>query len=330
MTDRTRAGKRARRSSEPRPTVQCVDDLWLRDGNIVLRAVSSASDSYHVFRVHKSVLSMHSAAFREMFGQDDILDASSEKYDGVPLVDLHDEAQDLEDFLRAIYYSDWLYRHLDPTAHGCTMCEYPEMYAGAMRLAKKYDAQKIMDTFASDSVFPDAAHAIRLAVDLEIVDVLPAAFYYLCTGFSLLPMDEEGYRAGGSQAYTEDLTILNTGELRRCFVGAAALRSFVFMYSVQGKCPLRSNFPEDEDHDECHDDLAGVWDNLATVHKFLGAAALQAYSLKSATELHTHSICPECFAIADKRIKEMGQDVWQKLPVIFELEDYGVAEDWGE
>ena len=106
LMENTRATKRARSSTDARPTVRCADDLWLRDGNIVLRAVSSASDDYQVFRVHKSVLSMHSAAFSEMFGQDDILEASSEKYEGVALVDLHDEAQDLEDFLRAIYYSE--------------------------------------------------------------------------------------------------------------------------------------------------------------------------------------------------------------------------------
>ena len=36
------------------------------------------------------------------------------------------------------------------------MSDYPKMYAGAMRLARKYDAQKIIDTFASGlrQIFP--------------------------------------------------------------------------------------------------------------------------------------------------------------------------------
>lgn len=164
-----------------------------------------------------------------------------------------------------------------------------------------------------------AAHAIRLAVDLEIDDVLPAAFYYLCTGFSLLPMDSEGYRGDDSKAYTGDLTVLVADELRRCFVGAAALRSFLIMYPVQKKCPPRSDFPEDRDHDDCYKDLARLWDNLGTAHKLLGAAALQAYTLKTVAELNTHTICPECFSSADRHLRELGQDVWQKLPAIFEL-----------
>lgn len=45
------------------------------------------------------------------------------------------------------------------------MCEYPKMYAGAMRLARKYDAQKILDTFASGlrRIFPSKLeHALRV------------------------------------------------------------------------------------------------------------------------------------------------------------------------
>ena len=55
----------------------------------------------------------------------------------------------------------WLYRHLDPS---CTISDYPKMYAGAMRLAKKYDATRITDTFASGlrKVFPSSFdHALR-------------------------------------------------------------------------------------------------------------------------------------------------------------------------
>lgn len=63
---------------------------------IVLRAVSTVSGNPHVFCVHKSIfLSIHSEAFRAMFGGEDVLDASSEKYGGVPVVDLHDDAQGL-------------------------------------------------------------------------------------------------------------------------------------------------------------------------------------------------------------------------------------------
>ncbi|KZV62342.1 hypothetical protein PENSPDRAFT_692592 [Peniophora sp. CONT] len=379
MSDGTRAAKRARNSPEPRPTIQCADDLWLSDGNIVLRALSSTSNSYHVFRVHKSVLSMHSTVFRDMFENDAVFDASSEQYAGTPLIDLHDEGQDLEDFLRSVYYSNWLYRHLNPALHSCTMYDYPKMYAGAIRLARKYDARKIIDAFASglrkvfpskydealhvwssyrqderpteedenktpierkqllladlrtDSAYPDAAHAIRLAVDLEITDVLPAAFYYLCAGHSMLNIIEEGYQNFEEVQYVGDLDVLRADELRTCLRGSGALRTYLFVYSLKkDEPPSRSDFPEERKHNFCYEEVLRMRDALALVHKTLGAASVQTFTLQSAETMSEHSICRQCAAIADQHIRAKGREMWRKLPALFDLESYGVAEGWGE
>lgn len=349
MDDGTRATKRSRSlRTEPRLTIQAADDLWFRDGNIVLCALSSNSNSYHAFRVHKSVLSMHASVFRDMFDNDAVLDASSEQYAGVPLVDLHDAAEDVEDFLRAIYDSEcvllrtetkyctdpersWLYRHLNPALHPCTMYDYPKMYAGAMRLARKYDAKKMIDTFASglrkvfpskfdealrvwdsfkrsarpreddegktplelkrllladlrlDTVHPDAgahgkrnrqgdidmsvsAYAIRLAVDLHIPDVLPAAFYYLSSGHSMINITAEGYLNPDEEQYPGDLDILRAEELRTYIRGSAALRAFLFRCSLKkDEVPSRSDFPEGRKHERCHEEMIRMVEGLGLV-----------------------------------------------------------------
>lgn len=84
------------------------DTLWFSDGNVVL-----ATDS-QLFKVHKSVLSMQSSVFRDMFELSDvrgsiadgtfIVGIMPELYEGLPLVPLVGEkGEDVVHLLRAIY-----------------------------------------------------------------------------------------------------------------------------------------------------------------------------------------------------------------------------------
>lgn len=88
------------------------EDLWFRDGNIVLATHTL------LFRVHKSILSLHSSVFRDMFELVGIesyandaegtstarMTPGLEVYDGVPLVSLpSDEGVDVEELLLAVY-----------------------------------------------------------------------------------------------------------------------------------------------------------------------------------------------------------------------------------
>ena len=158
-------------------------------------------------------------------------------------------------------------------------------------------------------------------MDLEIHDVLPAAFYYLCAGFSLLMVDSGGYRTEQSRKNPGDISILTVNELRTCFTGGAALRSFLFLHCAVRKdnCPSLSDLSPGRNHINCHEDLLRMWDNLGNLHTRLSTASLQVYDLKCASELHTHNICPDCFRIANRRLKEMGETAWRQLPAIFEL-----------
>jgi hypothetical protein len=78
--------------------------LYFLDGNVVL-AAEMADGSSHAFRVHQSVLSLHSSVFSDMFsmpgaGEDSPTD---ETYDGVPLVYMPDHCEDLKAFLKVLY-----------------------------------------------------------------------------------------------------------------------------------------------------------------------------------------------------------------------------------
>ena len=74
-----------------------VSDLWYDDGNIVLQAESS------LFRVFLGVLAAHSPVFNDI--QKLPRSQDQEMYGDCPLMVLHDKAEDLANFLRAIYNS---------------------------------------------------------------------------------------------------------------------------------------------------------------------------------------------------------------------------------
>lgn len=89
--------------------------LYLADGNICLSAASSrfiapvdgaaepTQPAGLLFRVHRSVLALHSPVFRDMFGIPD-MSGANETYDGISLVQMPDSAEDLEGPLKAFYH----------------------------------------------------------------------------------------------------------------------------------------------------------------------------------------------------------------------------------
>ena len=97
-------------------------DLYLPAGDVVLAARTSPSTDdlpstrredvtpkYWLFRVHKFLLSHHSATFANLFA--DASASAGEMYDGVPLVRMEgDRAQDLALLLTYMYYPAYVFR----------------------------------------------------------------------------------------------------------------------------------------------------------------------------------------------------------------------------
>ncbi|KZT24907.1 hypothetical protein NEOLEDRAFT_1178982 [Neolentinus lepideus HHB14362 ss-1] len=105
--------------------------LYFEDGSMVLRA-QHLSGELIFFKVHKTVLSMHSEIFRDMF----ILPSPSprESYDGVSLLVLQDNAEELASFLACLY---------DPIHMTGKIDRAKPFWQGAMCLATKYFATPI-------------------------------------------------------------------------------------------------------------------------------------------------------------------------------------------
>lgn len=76
--------------------------LWLSDGNVVLKT------NVYLFKVHKSVLSMQSSVFRDMFAlsttdANEFAEVMPELYEGLHLVSLPDDGYEVAHILRAVY-----------------------------------------------------------------------------------------------------------------------------------------------------------------------------------------------------------------------------------
>ena len=85
----------------PNPTKR-DSEVWFEDGNIVVVAQNTA------FRFHKSVVSLHSSVFRDLFSipQPSLILIDGEVleiFDGCPVVHVSDTSYDFRELLRAIY-----------------------------------------------------------------------------------------------------------------------------------------------------------------------------------------------------------------------------------
>ncbi|KAL0960235.1 hypothetical protein HGRIS_011868 [Hohenbuehelia grisea] len=209
----SRPSKRSRTASTQITEHRC-SSLYFSDGNIVLRAAglvdnedesgneaeadqssSDDADSFTFFRVHKSILSLHSPVFRDMFASAQPTKASDIEtplyvYDGVEFIHVHDVADELRDFPSVLY---------DPYFFPSSQFDegYFHRMLGPLVLANKYkvtslrkeiisrirsawpinlsDWKKREEAYAQvDTVPLEAEDAIRLVLDGGIQDEVPA------------------------------------------------------------------------------------------------------------------------------------------------------------
>lgn len=130
--------KRAKQNDLDVPSLPVISrrsaDLFLADGNIVLRTRSittsgdppaSSAELLTHYKVHKAVLGLHCVAFKDLLeGTSDDVFGSSELYEGVLVMDTHDEPEDLDAFLKAIY----LHKCVDLCSiHRCCVLTSPQV-----------------------------------------------------------------------------------------------------------------------------------------------------------------------------------------------------------
>ncbi|KIM44261.1 hypothetical protein M413DRAFT_443281 [Hebeloma cylindrosporum] len=186
--------KRARTDDGGPERITRSSDIWFADGNLVIQAESTQ------FRVHCSVLSMHSSVLKDCLSIPQPIE--QETVEGCPLLHLPDHAVDL-DFVLPILYGDNL--HVFDSRTVITV----EQTAAMMRLGRKYELKAVyeeaMRRLRGD--FPSDFHAwksaclkqdrnflpgkrtvidiINLAVEQNLLSLLPAAMLTLCRSLPL-------------------------------------------------------------------------------------------------------------------------------------------------
>ncbi|KAH8826504.1 hypothetical protein DL96DRAFT_1681549 [Flagelloscypha sp. PMI_526] len=100
-----------------------VSDLWLEDGSLVIKAGN------RLFKIHRSTLVAQSPVFADMLS---FPPAQNQEFlDGCPLVELPDDPEAVEFFLRAVTLPEFF---LPPPAG-----THYHIVAGVLRIAHKYD-----------------------------------------------------------------------------------------------------------------------------------------------------------------------------------------------
>lgn len=188
--------------AEPPPPTRS-EEFWLYDGNIVLQAGNVQ------FKVHKGFLARHSTIFETILSMPHTDDEPT--VEECPVLKVHDEPEDIKNMLTAIYDKD--HDTLSPLPF--------RVVASLVRLGKKYEMDSIlrMGIARLKKEFPvhlfpwnfdrklqagasriegintpaALVALIELALECDVLWVLPSAYYRCC-------MDMEATLFGGEGA----------------------------------------------------------------------------------------------------------------------------------
>ncbi|KAI0048902.1 hypothetical protein FA95DRAFT_987578 [Auriscalpium vulgare] len=231
-------------------------DLWLKDGSIIIRTLPKGTHPTKItlFKVHKHLLGLHCSVFATLFdGPQEALEVGSEQYDGLPIMELPDDPDDVVDFLRALYFPEQTNQHTPIVAlpFDKRWTAFPPAYSGILRLGTKYDAPSLKkiasaalkaqwpstlsawdgiqwrDTASEPSscsayiqyLHPDSAKVITLASSCGEYDVLTLAYYNLaCYIQAIQTLASQGNPC---------LSRLSSDHLCKVLLGRAAMNQYM-------------------------------------------------------------------------------------------------------
>ncbi|KAJ7502975.1 hypothetical protein B0H11DRAFT_1711569, partial [Mycena galericulata] len=264
-------------------------DIWHNDGSVVLQAEDTQ------FRVHWSVLALHSSFFRDLQGLPQPADQPS--VEGCPVVELSDPVEYVEYLLGALY---------NPFVISPRALSLPTLGA-LIQLGRKYDFHQLpaLATRTPDTLewWPYKATRIvhyegllydilTLARENNILSALPCAYYRIIMRYSQDDLFDGISRRDGTTASLSPI------DLRRCVLGRQSLvqsqldleNTLQFLATHIGGCP---------DNTEC-----GRARRLICSEFFWHP---------------TRNMCPTCTQSAQESMSDGRNNMWKDLPSYFGL-----------
>ena len=159
-----------------------------------------------------------------------------------------------------------------------------------------------------------SGYALRMAIDHQVLSVIPPLFYELAEYFGVGSMVE------GRETCCGDLAALNANELRTLLLGSATLRAHI-----------SSSFPSDiAEVDNIYVDLADCSasppcreQDLKTFWTDLSEHIREGESPWTVLEdngmLSDYVLCVHCRDAIETRLRNYREDLWSRLPQLFKL-----------
>ncbi|KAF8217106.1 hypothetical protein K438DRAFT_1798311 [Mycena galopus ATCC 62051] len=282
-------------------------ETWRRDGNVILQAANTQ------FRVHWSVLALHSSVFRDMEGLPQ--PPGQPTVEGCPILELSDDPNDVEYLLKALYI---------PEFH-CQKFRFPVIFA-FLRLGRKYDFKYFFDLGVSriTSVFPatleefdTVGHTLQydplfdvtaLLSQNNILSALPSAYFFCAKSASLTVLFDGVKKQDGTRAFLPPV------DLRRCVIGQQRLliKQFQPGYTF--------GWVRERGSDDCTNPLRCRAARDAVVKQCSDTTAIVIFTTPKTQERYLWSnFCSACARHAAKCIAAGRKKTWKELPEIFDL-----------
>ncbi|KAJ7081776.1 hypothetical protein B0H15DRAFT_445112 [Mycena belliarum] len=308
-----------------RPDVEIIRSaIWHPDGSVVLQAGNTQ------FRVHWSVLALHSSFFRDMQGLPQPPDQPS--VEGCPVVELTDVAEDVTHVLRALY---------NPLFFARKAISLP-IIASHVRLGRKYDFTAILHSVLErltdeNPTSLDAYEALKrgngsysatrvlnsrgiyvdtvtLARENNILSVLPCAYYRVLISSSPTQIFDGVDRGDGTVA------TLSAIDQRRCSAGRAAiLRAQWDTGNTFGW--IQETIPAEETG--CIDVIACRRKKASFFHRHVVKGSFLAFS----SHIEHLKLCRVCSLDGETKLTEGRKKMWELLPTFFELPPWSELKD---
>lgn len=322
-------------------------DLYFSDGDVILCASSVSAKKTFLLRVHKLLLSLHSPVFKDMFAFP--TDPSvNETLDGIPVVRMPDDAEELATFITLFYKPLSLKRDM----HGIVS---RTVLRHLLSLASKYQADSIREEAVAiltrawprtlsewfvfrasmnqriqtinhldrdpwddlpEKYFPEPVEDLRLAIDFEIHAIVPVIYYRLAISDPLLKFGEDFTEP---EQLSANWKCLRADDWERLIIGKERLYNSSHWLPVQ--IPLI--FPESscKSRDVCtsvtvqlRDDLHHTFDAHYTRRPdFIG----EVYDLLD-TPQRWSGYCAVCAPSFIRLLKKSLHETWNTLSFTFD------------